>query len=776
MKKAISVIFIMLAFMAGGCATSANLSQNLKEEPAAAPETVITDITVKDHTVSIKASGPFTYTVYKPADPYKIIAEIPLVKIGRHEERISSRRAGITEVVATQTDTPRLTSKIEILLQAPFEMDTSYHDNTLTLTVREAANTSPQLKADERIRIHNQMETGFIRNAAYEVVEVAEVRSGDEGIEKSDTPRKTEGEPSKVPVPVKATEISDIYFDRTEGVVKVVIKGNGSMSPVVFTLKNRIVIDVPDVAMKAKIPSNVMSPVKGMRAGKHRDKVRVVLDLKEMKEFDVSPVNDTIVVTIQSPEKIPDALVGEAPKPPVKGAEVKKVDTIPQKEPQMGAGEQVETKEPAIAIKEGEFRGTRISLDFQDADIVPIFRLLADISGYNIVVSPEVKGKLTMKLVNVPWDQALDLIMKTFALGKSMEGNIIRIAPLSVFAKENEERARAREAMVKAEPLDTKAFPISYAKVSVVEKAIKDSKMLSPRGSISVDERTSSLVVKDVPSVFTLIAELLATLDKPTPEVLIEARIIEVNTENTRDLGIQWGFRLNSTNALMSFGGYSALTAAQAAAPFIDNWMVDFPGSSGQGSGSGFNFGILNPAKTFGLDLAISALEKINRGKILSNPRVVTTDNEKAMIMQGTSEPFPKLTSEGTISTDYKDVVLKVEVKPHITPTGSVGLEVIVAKEDVLGTVNIGGSQVPRTSKIEANSKVLVENGETLVIGGVYKKTESVSDSGVPGLMKVPVLGWLFKNKSIRDTTTELLIFITPRILERTGGRLSTSR
>jgi type IV pilus assembly protein PilQ len=771
MKKAISVISIMLAFMTCGCATSANLSQNLKEESDAALETVITDITVQDHTVSIKASGPFTYTVYKPADPYKVVAEIPLVKIGRHEERISPRRAGITEVLATQMETPRLTSKIEILLQAPLDMDPTYHDNTLILTVRKVANASPQLKADDHVTIHNQMETGFIRNAAYELAEAPEVKSENEGIGKSDTLRKTEGEPSKVAVPVKATDISDVYFDRTDGVVKVVIKGNGSMSPVVFTLKNRIVIDVPDVVMKAKIPSNVMTPVKSMRAGKHKDKVRIVLDLREMKEFDVSPLNDTIVVTLQSPEKIPDALVGEAPKPPVKEAEAKKVDTTTQKEIQMGAGEQEGKKEPAIV--EGQFRGTRISLDFQDADIVPIFRLLADISGYNIVVSPEVKGKLTMKLVNVPWDQALDLILRTFALGKSMEGNIIRVAPLSVFAKESEEKARAREAMVKAEPLDTKAFPISYAKVSVVEKAIKDSKMLSPRGSVSVDERTSSVVVKDVPSVFSLIEELLATLDKPTPEVLIEARIIEVNTQNTRDLGIQWGFRWNATNTLATLGGYNLLGKG----PFTgNNFMVDFPSTSAAaGSGSGFNFGILNPSGTFGLDLVISALEKTNRGKIISNPRVVTTDNEKALIMQGTSEPYPVLTSEGTVSAAFKDVVLKVEVKPHITPTGAVGLEVSVTKEDILGVVTIQNSQVPRTSKIEANSKVLVENGETLVIGGVYKKTESTSDAGVPGIMKIPVLGWLFKNNSINDQTSELLIFITPRILERTGDRLSAS-
>jgi type IV pilus secretin PilQ/predicted competence protein len=774
MKKAVIVVFLMLALVASGCATSGNLSRNQKEELATAPETVITDIVIRDNIVDIKAGGPFAYTVYKSDDPYRVIAEIPFVQIGKHEERIRSRSAGITEVVTTRVETPRPALRIEILLQAPVEMDPSYHDNTLTLKVRDAEKAIPHFSGDEHIRFQDLVETGLVRNAAYEVSEADTSLAGVGSSEKPDTKPEASLETVKAPDLPQATEISDVFFDKADGAVELFIKGNGSMNPVVFTLKNKIVIDVPNVKMKAKIPSNVMTPVKGIRVGKHMDKVRFVLDLKDMGEFDVSPVKDAIVVTIKTPEMVPGEAVAESVPPPLKGAAVKKVEPAAQEEIAKGAPGEAETKEPAIAVKESGYRGARISLDFQDADIVPIFRLLADISGYNIVVSPEVKGKITMKLLNVPWDQALDLIMRTFALGKSVEGNIIRIAPLSVFAKENDEKAKERESKVKAEPLETKTFPISYAKVSVVEKAIKDSKVLSPRGSISVDERTSSLVVKDVPSVFPQVEDLLATLDKPTPEVMIEARIVEVSTQNTRDLGIQWGLKLNAANTLSSLGGYNVLNTGAFTG---NNFMVDFPSTSAaQGAGSGFTFGILNPNRTFGLDLALSALEKINKGRIISNPRVVTTDNEKAVIMQGTSEPFPKLTSEGTVSVDYKDVMLKTEVKPHITPTGSVGLEVSVTKEDVLNTVNIGGSQVPRTSKIEANSKVLVENGETLVIGGVYKKTENVTDTGVPGLMRVPVLGWLFKNNNINDQTNELLIFITPRILEKPGEGMRASR
>ena len=428
--------------------------------------------------------------------------------------------------------------------------------------------------------------------------------------------------------------------------------------------------------------------------------------------------------------------------------------------------EKMALKEPA----EGGNNKDRISLDFQDADVVPIFRLLADISGKNIVVSPDVRGKLTMKLINTPWEQALDLILKTTIppLDKDVEGNVIRIATAESMRKEREAQAAERRKLVAEEPLETKTFDINYADVSVVEKAIKDARILSPRGSLSVDKRTSSMTVNDVPAVFPQVKDLLSTLDKSTPQVMIEARIVEVNTTDSRDLGIQWGVTVKGSNTLSLLTGLSTLNkGAFAGAPF----MVDLPaGSVAAGSGTGFTFGVLSPDKTFGLDLQLSALQKIGNTKIISNPRIVTTDNEKALIMQGTSEPFPKLTTEGTISTEYKDVVLSTEVTPHITPTGAISMKINVKKEDVLGTVNIGGSQVPRTSKIESNTLVLVQNGETIVIGGVYKKTTTENDSGVPGLMKIPILGWLFKNNTVSESVSELLIFLTPRVVEQPGG------
>ncbi|MDH5203657.1 MAG: type IV pilus secretin PilQ, partial [Nitrospirota bacterium] len=470
--------------------------------------------------------------------------------------------------------------------------------------------------------------------------------------------------------------------------------------------------------------------------------------LKEKTNFDVAAVGDTIVIALLRPGK-------ELPPPaPALAAIAQK----PEEQKQAVA----ETKE-SEAPAEGRYTGKKVSLDFQDADIVPIFRLLSDISGNNIVVSPEVKGKITMKLINVPWDQALDIMLKTFSLGKIVEGNIIRVAPYTVLAKESEEAAKAKEAEAKAEPLETKIFPISYAEVSVVEKSIKDSKILTPRGSISVDKRTSSMVIKDIERVFPQIENLLTTLDRPTPQVMIEARIVEINTNSERELGIQWGLNYKAPNTLSSLGGSSALGKGAFTG---ENFLVDFPAVISPNVGSGINFGILSADRTLGLDLQLSAVEKTGNGKVISNPRIMTVDNGQAKIKQGKSIPIRKLTTEGTVSTEFKDIDIELNVTPHIAPDKSIVMVLEIKKEELDFTLpSIEG--VPGTDKKEAKTNVIIMNGETIVIGGMYKINTFDSDSGVPGLMKIPILGWLFKTEKTTVSTTELLVFITPRIVEK---------
>ena len=690
-----SVILYFLIFIVFGCAPTGNIKELAMPDEGR----VITAIDLQDYSVTVKVSGPFSYTLYKSNDPYKIIVELLDVSTGVFNNKIFSDKAGITEIVPSQVESPFM-ARFEILLQTPTTADPEYKDNELIIRIREE---SPK---------------GVVKTEAMGKIEdVPEVKETEHVLQE------------KVPLQ-KATEITSISFEKTADIVKVLIRGNGSLNPSVLPLENRIVIDVPGVDMKTHLPSEVVSPLKGIRAGETDSKIRLVIDLKEKTDFDVTTIGDTIVVAVS-------AQMAHEP------------------------GENLDAKERAN-VTENNYSGKKISLDFQDADIVPIFRLLADISGYNIVVSPEVKGKLTMKLLNVPWDQALDIILKTFSLGKTVENNIIRIAPHAAFAKESEDAARAKESELKAVPLYTRIFPISYADVASIEKSIKDARILSSRGSVSVDKRTSSVAINDVASVFPQIENLLATLDKPTPQVLIEARIVEAFESDVKSFGIQWG--ISNPEGTKPFIGTTSNEG-----PFTgNNFMFDFP--SPEGTGGGIAFGILNSARTKGLELQISALETTGNSKRISNPRVVTTDNEKATILQGESVPFPKIdVQSGQISAEYKDVAITIEVTPHITPAGAVTMSVLVRKEDIKGFVPLGGgTQAPRTDKIEGVTKVLVQNGETLVIGGVLQKRERSDSSGVPGLMHIPVLGWLFKNKKTNEETTELLIFITPRVLEKT--------
>lgn len=699
-----SMMLCSLLFVLHGCATTGNVKETT--QPAGIP--VITGIDIQDYSVTIKVSKPFSYTMYRPEDPYKVVVELLDVNTGAFNMKIISDKAGITEIVPYQIESPFMT-RLEILLQTPTTAEPEYKDNALKIRIKE----SPK-----------EVTKAEIMKAKEEVSEIKE-------------PEPVMPEKKELP---KATEITSISFERSADIVKVLIKGNGSMNPNVLPLDNRIVIDVPDIDMKAQIPESVVSPLKSIRSGKHDNKIRLVLDLKENTDFDVTTIGDTLVVAL-STLSVP----------------------ISQK-----SEEKIEAAE-SMPGSEGKYTGKKISLDFQDADIVPIFRLLSDISGYNIVVSPEVKGKLTMKLINVPWDQALDIILKTFSLGKTVENNIIRIAPHTAFARESEEAAKAKESEMKAFPLETKVFHISYADVSNIDKTIKDAKILSSRGSISVDKRTSSVAINDVEAVFPQIENLLSTLDTPTPQVMIEARLVEVNTSDVSALGIQWGVSHEAGSKPFTGNVNLGKLITPTGAFTGKNFMVDFPASgAGLGAGAGFAIGILDPTRTMGLDLQLSALERLEKTKIISNPRIVTTDNEKASIMQGQSIPYPKVdVQSGQISVEYKDVVILIEVTPHITPSGSVTTLIFVKKEDVIRETTIGGNPVPVTSKIEGNTKVLVQAGGTIVIGGLLKKTEKENTSGVPGLMNIPILGWLFKSKGTTEETTELLIFITPRVLEQ---------
>jgi type IV pilus assembly protein PilQ len=722
MKKALILkLFICMAMLMliMGCAST----QGDRQASDATVSPSLTSIQVEDNTLVIKSNQHFTYAIYKSSDPYRATIEIPDMTTGQFTDKISSERAGITEIIPQQIESPRLITKLDIVLQNPSSLTPSYKDNTLTVAV---AKNEPVLLTSEH---ESEPEQKAAVRLAVEETAIEKVQPQQE----------------IAPAKAKATEIKNIEIKKTADTVKVLVTGNGTMIPNVFPINERIVVDIPDVALRASIPSKTFSPLKGIRAGKHQDKLRLVLDLKEKTNFDVTAIGDSIEITLTSKETAspqPASLAagnGTASSASVV-AESPAQKTSPAPEP----------------ITEGVYTGKKISLDFQDADIVPIFRLLGDISGYNMVVNPDVKGKVTLKLVNVPWDQALDIILRTFSLAKIVDGNIIRIVPNTVVAKELDDMTRAKKAAAEAGDLRTRIFAVNYAELGKLKDSIDKAKLLSSRGSISIDERGSSIIVNDLEVNIEKIAELIKDIDQEVMQarqVMIEAKIVEVNVNYAKELGIQWG-------TFYKTPGDNSYTIGRTSTGSPNNFLVNLPAATGIGTGGAIGFGYISKAANFTLDLQISALEATRNGKVLSNPKIMTMNNQEAKITQGRTIYLPVATSD---KTDYKaiDALLSLTVKPRIAPGGAVFMDLDITKDEP-GVPTAGGVDVLKNT---VKTSVLVNNSDTVVIGGIFKTTVNATVDGVPGLSRLPLLGRLFKRDTDRTETTELMVFITPTIV-----------
>lgn len=713
-------------------------------------QTAITGITIEDYLISIGANRPYNYTLYRSAeDPFKVIVELQDVAPGVivPGEKITSDKKGISEISSFLMDGKGL--KFEITLQAPLKEEAEFKDNVLIVRfIEETPSVAEAQQIDQTEKV--------------EILPVEEARKPEEQPAAQLVPEMIpeEKKTEKVHLPA-AKEIRDIKISRKNGIVEIEIIADGELKPNVFPLDRRIVIDIPGTVSKAKAPEAI-APVKSVRIGKHPDKTRIVLDMLEKSSYEVNVMGGRLIVAVMG--EVKEEIRAEIEKKEEIGIEIEKKEIPVEKEVERKEIKEVQKPFEEITVQPVKYRGKKISLDFQDADITAILRLIGDVSGYNVVIHPDVKGKITLKLLNVPWDQALDLILKTHGLDAVVEGNIMRIAPHAVLAREYEEKARAAEAGIKAEPLVTRVYAVNFADPKDAEKFIKDAKALSPRGSISIDTRTSSLIIKDVESAFPEIEKLLKSVDVPTPQVLIDARIVEVNSNFVRELGIQWGINWLSPNQLMRIGGPTGMPGGSGFTG--TNYMVNLPAAVTAGSGGAIGLGYINAQRTLSLDLQLSALEGTGKGKVVSNPRIITLDNKEAVIRQGKQIPVQTVSAEGT-QTTILNAVLELKVKPHITPDGSIQMKLDTKKDEPDFTRLVGGAGgIPTIDTKQASTEVVIKDGETLVIGGIFKKTEQVSEGGVPLLSKIPILGWLFKKRRESEDTNELLIFITPRVVK----------
>lgn len=673
----------------------------------------ITNIELLDNAVKIKINGPIKYKISSPADPFRATVDIEGVSIGRFRDKIYSRQAGITEISLTQIETPIVTSRLDILLQSPSIIKPEIQGDTLILYVEsknDAASIDERRVSSEKITLNAERST---LNASQQ-----------------------QGKPDKTGDVAK--EIAAVVFDKTDVGIELVIKGDGLMpEPAVFELDGKIMIDIPDVVMKASLPSSIPSPVKDLKYKAEKGNIRFILDIEGKADTEVVAMDDEVIVDIAFKQK-PE---GRSQK----------------------SGVETQDSKPKTSSS------NLVSLDFQDADIVPILRLLGDVSGYNIVIHPDVKGKISMRLMNVPWEQALDIVLKTFNLEKVIEGNVIRVATLKAFQEEKKAVAETKEVFGKAEDITTKVFTVNYSNVEKIKESIEKGKVLSPRGNISIDARTRSLIVKDIPSSLNEIQKLIETLDKQTPQVLIESRIVEMSTNFSKSLGIEWGAqyrpRMGDDNTALKGGLGTTITGGQSTGV----GLVNLPATTTRivSPTSAITLGYLNAAQTFGLDLRLSAIEAVGKAKLLSTPKIMTLENEQAIIKHGKRIPITTPgTTQGTYTTTYIDANLKITVTPQIAPDGTIYMKMEVNKDepdytnkDILGN--------PAIDTRTVSTQVIVKDGETVVIGGILKSSESDSGSGVPGISKIPILGWLFKRETKETSSEELLIFITPRIVKQ---------
>lgn len=421
-----------------------------------------------------------------------------------------------------------------------------------------------------------------------------------------------------------------------------------------------------------------------------------------------------------------------------------------------------DTGREELIVSTKHFVGRKMSLDFQGASITSVLRLIADTAGINMVFGKDVEGQVTMQLKNIPWDQALDIVLKTNSLGMKKEGGVYRVAKLEVLQKEEEQHMAVKRSKEKAEDLERVLLSINYANAEELSGVIKE--LLSERGKIDVDVRTNTIIVKDIHAVVEEAKEVVKHLDLATPQVSIEARIVEATTNFAKELGIQWGghYQAGPTTGNPTGLDFPHTIGLVGTADSNDSFAVNLPTTKTATGGIGLTLGSLTNALF--LDLRLSALEESGEAKVIASPRVTTLDNQEAIIKQGDEIPFQSTSANQGTQTEFKEALLQLKVTPHITSNKKVILN-IVASKDTPDFANAVNGQ-PAISKQEASTQVLLANHETTVIGGIYSITEEDAHSRIPFLSRIPWAGNLFKSHRHKRDRKELLIFITPRIVD----------
>jgi type IV pilus assembly protein PilQ len=741
--------------------------------------------------VTIEGSQPFEYTVFKLENPLRVVIEIPKMQLGKLAGSIEVKNGTVNTIRNRSIEDPqRPGSRFEVGLDKMVEYNVISEGNRLFIDLGKPS-----------IALPSEVKTSEVKK---------------EDVKKEEQPGK------KL---TKAKFLKDLVISAKADWVQVDLKGDGLMpdyKSFQLTKPTRLVVDLPKIRnASSKVNIDVGNKLlKEIRVGQHPDNARVVFVfpgskppsyqlVKEGQEIRVflgqvkeELVKKEMATVAEAPKETPAAEVPKstpasetaaqpAPKPTEVAAATTAVEKAPAKEKETVA--EAKVKEIEVGKPAGNaYKGARISLDFKDADIHNIFRLIAEVSNLNVITSDDVKGKITIRLVNVPWDQALEVILSTKNLIKIEEGNVLRITTIENIRKESEDRQKEEKTLLESkknkvllEEPSKKIIKVNYADAIELQKLLLEKKeegkgLLSSEGSIKADKRTNTLIIQDIRSNLEEVEQIIKELDSPTPQVLIEARVIQAVTTFARSIGVQWGGSYNQTpggewfwgltgnNPSASAGwGYTPSATPGGSTPLImpSNFVVNFPASTANtpAGGAAISFGKLT-GSLVNLDLRVQLGETDGQTKVIARPKLATLDNKAAIIKQGEKIPYETTSQAGT-QVQFIDAVLSLQVTPHVTPDGSILMKVKVTR-DSRGTFRSPVNQVPSIDNREADTEVLVKDGETLVIGGIYEMENDQTEQGIPWLMKIPILGWLFKNQDTFNKKNELLIFITPSIIQ----------
>jgi type IV pilus assembly protein PilQ len=645
-----------------------------------------------------------TYTIFKLSQPERLIIDLPDVLSKKNIESIDVQNDYITNIKSTWlSDKKNNFLRVEVGLKDDFLYKALNENNCISIDIykKDTSDARPDDKPGENISLNKNEKI---------------------------CPKKAVGD---------VISIKDIKTSETTSDHKIIIVADSEIekySSYSFQNPNRLVIDIPRAnSLLNKTSFKLDSPlIEKIRVGEKKDIVRIAIDLKGnvFPVYQISQEKNYLNISLGTEKTISPAAK--------QNEEITDYEILPEN------------------LDRKKYSGDKISLDFKDADIKNVLRLISDISGLNLIVSDKVVGKVTLKLENIPWDEAFEIILDSNNLGRIDSNNITRIETMDEIKKINQEKLLAIKSQENIEELEVKTFDVSYAKASDLKKFIMDLKVLSNRGSVTPFSLTNKITIQDLPANILKVEKLISEQDVATRQVLIEAKVVQSNPSWVKELGVRWGGTYNTThNGGLANGGSDITASGAASGTNVVNLL-------GPANGA-ISFGYIKD--NLSLDMQLTAMENEDKIKIISNPRILGLDNKEARIKQGVALPYLKLNDQGVTSTEFKDAVLELAVTPKITPANTIALHIFVTKNQK--SAQTGAGNEPGIDIREVETDLLIESGETAVIGGIYETTKSHNIKKVPFFGDMPYLGRFFKNEKQEDQITELLVFITVTVVER---------